>query len=467
MLIHQAEIWGHGMGDVRLAGGQITAIGALSPQPGEAILDAAGGALLPGLHDHHIHLTALAARKTSVICGPPEVTDAATLAARLQAAPGTGWIRGIMYHESLMGLPNAAALDALVADRPLRMQHRGGRLWLFNSAALALLLAAAPPPPTLDLTTGHLFDADDWLRGALASQPPQLGATSAQLATFGITGLTEMSPRNDAAMAAHFAAEQTRGALLQRLYVAGTLGLANAPPGPWQLGPAKLHLHEAALPDLDETIAFIRDAHAQRRPVASHCTTEVELVFTLAALAAAGPAAGLQDRIEHAGICPDHLLAEIAAMGLAVISQPHFIAERGDQYLTDVPTADHGALYRLAAFAKAGIPLAAGSDAPFGSADPWAAMAAAVSRQTGQGKILGAQEALTPEDALALFLADPQDLSRQRPLTPGAPADLCLLTLPWAKARRPLSAQNVAATFIKGGLVYQAVHQPPIMRQGS
>ena len=464
MLIRNAEIRGHGFADLRVSGPTIAEIGQLAAHPDEPTLDARGGALIPGLHDHHIHLPALAARKASVVCGPPEVTNAEAFAHRLAGAPGAGWIRGILYHESVMGLPDAKALDRLVPQRPLRIQHRGGRLWLFNSAGLDTLLARTPAPASLNRTTGHLFDADNWLRAALASQPPALGAISAELAGYGVTGLTDMSPRNDPAMAAFFTAERLHGRLLQNLQLAGMLSLAGAPPGPWHLGPAKLHLHETALPDLDDTIAFIRAAHAQARAIASHCTTEVELVFTLAALAAAGPAPGIQDRIEHAGITPDHLLAEIAEMGLAVVSQPHFIAQRGDQYLTDVAPADHAALYRLQSFRKAGVALGAGSDAPFGSADPWVAMAAAVSRRTGSGKPLSATEALTPEQALALYLADPQDLSRQRRITPGGPADLCLLHLPWAAARRELSSRNVAATFVGGVLIHQTVNQPPVER---
>ena len=30
----------------------------LSPAPGESVLDARGGEVLPGLHDHHIHVFA-------------------------------------------------------------------------------------------------------------------------------------------------------------------------------------------------------------------------------------------------------------------------------------------------------------------------------------------------------------------------------------------------------------------------
>jgi dihydroorotase-like cyclic amidohydrolase len=41
-------------GDVRIEQGLIAETGALTAREGEAVIDAKGGALLPGLHDHHI-----------------------------------------------------------------------------------------------------------------------------------------------------------------------------------------------------------------------------------------------------------------------------------------------------------------------------------------------------------------------------------------------------------------------------
>jgi len=247
------------------------------------------------------------------------------------------------------------------------------------------------------------------------------------------------------------------GALRQRVVLAGSQALADFAAAPWHLGPAKLHLHEAVLPDFADTTRFIATAHRRERPVAVHCTTEVELVFALAAFEAVGAVAG--DRIEHAGIADDDHIARIAALGLAVVSQPHFIAERGDAYLRDVEPRHHAQLYRLASFARAGVPLAAGSDAPFGGADPWAAMRAAVARTTDGGSVIGADEALSPEAALTL--ADPQDLARERRIVPGAPADLCLLAMPWQTARMRLSANDVRATIISGEIVHDRVDQPP------
>ena len=459
MLIRRAELQAGAVVDVRLERGRIAAIGDLTPHADEPVVEANAGLLLPGLHDHHIHVAALAASLTSVRCGPPKVATRDELAAVL-SPPGQGWLRGIGYHEGVAGMLDAVTLDAMNCDRPLRIQHRSGRMWFFNSAGLDKILANTPPPPGLEREgnryTGRLFDEDAWLRRALASTPPFFGAVGNLLARAGVTGLTDMSVGNDVAMAHHFAREHASGALPQRILLAGTLGLADAESEPGiSVGPAKLHLHEAQLPSLGDALAFIGEAHAQARAVAIHCVTEVELVFALALLRGAGAERG--DRIEHASVAPDSAVAEIADLNLAVVSQPHFIAERGDLYRRDVDPSDQPLLYRLRAFLDAGVSLAGGSDAPFGSPDPWAAMAAAVSRQTADGAFIGEAEALTPEEALDLYLREPEALHRRRSIAVGAPADLCLLDRPWDQARSALSADLVRTTFIDGRILHDRV----------
>ncbi|MCB2076325.1 MAG: amidohydrolase family protein [Novosphingobium sp.] len=465
MLIRDAEVRGLGLADVRIANQLVAAIGRLAPLPGERILEARGGALLPGLHDHHIHLAGLAVRNASVVCGPPEVTDRDGLARRL-SAPGQGWIRGILYHESVMGLPDARELDALVADRPLRMQHRGGRMWLLNSPALEELLSRAAPPQGLekvgDRFTGRLFDEDQWLQRAMGSSPPDFSAISARLAARGVTGVTDMSPRNDPHIAGHFAEQMELGALVQRCTLAGNLALAEADPGPWVLGPAKLHLHETAFPDFDETVAFASSAHDQGRPVAVHCVTEAELVFALAVLEASGSMLG--DRIEHVSVASPELVGRMAELSLHACVQPHFVAERGDSYLRDVEPRHHGDLYRLRTLLDNGIPLVGGSDAPFGGDDPWAAMAAAVHRNTNAGASINPSEALSSEEALSLYLKAPNDLSRERRIAIDQPADLCLLDRSWNAAASGLESVTVRATWVSGRLVHDGVDQAPVQR---
>ncbi|WP_375398160.1 amidohydrolase family protein [uncultured Sphingomonas sp.] len=463
MLIRDAELEDGRRADVRIERGRIAAIGMLPPIAGETVTAAHGGLLLPGLHDHHIHVAATAAALASVRCGPPDVNDAARLAAVL-GVPGAGWLRGVGYHESVAGMLDAATLDRIAPTRPIRVQHRGGRMWFLNSAALDTLLTGRASPPGMERRggrfTGRLFDEDSWLKTALADVPPGFGAVGAMLARAGVTGLTEISPANDAAIARHFIAERASRRLPQKVLLAGRLDLAAADMADGvRLGPVKLHLHDADLPLFDEAVALIRAAHDRGRAVAIHCATEVELVFALAALDEGAAAPG--DRIEHASIAPDTAVAEIARLKLAVVSQPHFIAERGDAYRVDVAAPDQPLLYRLRAFLAAGVPLAGGSDAPFGGIDPWAAMAAAMARHTRSGATIGPDEALSPEQALDLYLRDPVALDRRRRVAVGEPADLCLLDRGWQRARGDLASVVVQRCWIDGRQVFDRVDQPP------
>ncbi len=463
MLIRRADIAEGELVDVRLRDERIIELGtALVAAPDEEVIDAAGAALLPGLHDHHIHLRALAASLASVRCGPPQVADATALATALRVAdarlePGT-WLRGIGYHESVAGDIDRDWLDAAVADRPLRVQHRSGRLWILNSAALALIAPdeQAPLERKAGRWTGRLYDADDWLRPRIRAQPPSLHDASRLLARHGVTGVTDTTHHNDAATLQGFADAQARGELLQNLRAMGGAALDTCAEI-WprvQRGEHKFHLHEHELPELTELVAAIRRSHAHDRCVAFHCVTRTELVFALAALREAGVLRG--DRIEHAAIAPPELVEEIAVLGLIVVTQPNFIAERGDAYLRDVDAGDQPWLYRLRGFVDAGVALASSTDAPFGEPDPWASMQAAVTRRTPSGAVLGADEALTADAALRMFLSPLETPSAAaRHIACGAPADLCLLDRGYSAALNDLSAVNVRMTVIAGRTAYR------------
>ena len=95
--------------------------------------------------------------------------------------------------------------------------------------------------------------------------------------------------------------------------------------------------------------------------------------------------------------------------------------------------------------------VAAGSDAPFGGADPWHVMRAATRRPAG----LGPGEAVAPATALRLFLGSPAAPSVPRVVAPGAAADLVLLRCPPREAVRSLASDLVAATIIDGDVVYR------------
>lgn len=468
MLIQNAELQDGAIADLRIDGERVVAVERqLSPRPCEVVLDARGAAVLPGLHDHHIHLLALATSLESLRCGPPGVLTKEYLEhvlrarAALPADTADDWIRGIGYHESVAGDIDRAWIDRVAPDRPVRIQHRSGRLWIVNSRALARLAlddeGSGPTPFRVSdaLATGRLYDADHWLHRRLGRRPPALHRVSTLLASFGITGVTDASARNSRDEFRCFVEASARGELLQRVVVMGDAGLDEiAGAGVVQRGATKIYLRESALPAPEQLSAAIARSHAAGRPIAVHCVTETEVVFTLAALTAGG--ARPRDRIEHASVAPPDVLALLAEHGLIVVTQPNFVRERGDAYLADVAARDQPWLYRGRAFLDAQIALAAGTDAPLGEPNPWLAMQAAVDRRTSGGRTLGAAEALSPEEALALFGGDPLapggGLAR---LAPGIAADLCLLDRPWSVARLDLAAVRVLATLQSGRLIWQ------------
>ena len=330
LLIRDAEL-GSDRADVRCRDGRIVEIDTgLVASGDEEVIEARSGALLPGLHDHHIHLFALAAARASVKCGPPEVRDRDALVAALASAATGEWIRGIGYHESVAGMLDRHTLDALVPQRPVRIQHRSGKMWFVNSTAAKLLGLDAD-------FDGRLFRQDEWLREHVATDV-DLAAVSRELASYGVTGVTDATPSNDDATAAELAAAGMR----QRVRLMGDDTLSQ--------GTLKIMLDEYALPDFDALRARIAKAHANGRPTATHCVTRTELVFALSALIDAGTIPG--DRIEHASVTDDATMVLMRQAGATVVTQPNFIAERGDQYLANVDPADHGQSVSVSRFPR-------------------------------------------------------------------------------------------------------------------
>ncbi|MFJ9896244.1 amidohydrolase family protein [Streptomyces sp. NPDC091280] len=410
MLIRNVEVAGHGPAvDVRIEGGRIAGIG--TGLTGRAELDGRGGALLPGLHDHHIHLAALAAEAASVRVGPADVRGRTAFAAALTCGRPGEWVRAVGYHEAVAGELDRWTLDALVADRPVRVQHRTGALWVWNSAALRAAGLEGD---------GRFWREDERLRGFVPPVRLDLEGVGRRAAALGVTGFTNADPHPAAGLT------QLLSVLPQRLLVMGVDE------------PVKLMLDDPTLPtpaQLARTIAEIRP-----RPVAVHCVTRVQLLVTLLALDEAGPVDG--DRVEHGSVIPAETIPWLRRLGVTVVTQPHFPVERREAYATDVDADDRPHLYRCRTLIEAGIPVAAGTDAPYGTADPWAVMRAATRRDDG--------ERLRPEAALRLFTGEPRHPARTRRLTVGAVADLCLLHVPLREALRTLSGELVRAAYVSG-----------------
>jgi predicted amidohydrolase YtcJ len=424
----QVERWA-GPVDVRVAGDRIAAVGARlrAGAADDFVVDARGGAVIPGLHDHHVHLAALAAAVRSILVGPPAVVDLDGLATALRGAPGDGWIRAVGYHESVAGMLDRRRLDDLVPDRPVRVQHRSGGLWILNSRGLDAVRADEADIAGIErdehgAPTGRLWRLDGWLATRVPPTPLDLATVAQRAAGWGVTGFTDADPvrtQRDVDLLAG-------GGLGQRVTLMSADGLCL--PDRFSAGPRKVLLDDATLPPVGELAERFRRAHDDGQTVAVHCVTRVQLVAALAALADAGVRNG--DRIEHGGVVPDELRPQLRELGVTVVTQPNFVAERGDDYLADVDPDDIAGLYPCATLQAARVPVAAGTDAPFGGPDPWAAIRAAVHRRTRAGHVLGPADRLAPAPALELFLGRPDAPTVRRRIGPGEPADLCVLDRP-------------------------------------
>jgi predicted amidohydrolase YtcJ len=180
--------------------------------------------------------------------------------------------------------------------------------------------------------------------------------------------------------------------------------------------------------------------------------TETELVFTLSAFRSAGTISG--DRIEHASLVPPTLIEQLRELELGVVTQPNFILERGDSYLRDIPVAEHPFLYRCRSLIDAHIPVAFGTDLPFGDPDPWVSLNAATNRQTASGDCLGESECISPDIALKGYLGDLSHPFESRSIKAGEPADCCLLDAPWEVLKDDLRSSHVVLTTRDGKVIY-------------
>ncbi|MBI4496677.1 MAG: amidohydrolase [Chloroflexi bacterium] len=488
---------------VAVRAGRILAVGATAALRdlagrGTRRINCGGGTVLPGFHDPHLHVLGHAGSLLGVDCGPPGVRSLADLQARIRAAaartPLGGWIRAWGYHEFFLAEgrhPTRWDLDAAAPHHPVRLLHRTGHACVLNSPALRLAgIHLETPEPTggvieRDLETGEpngvLFEMGAYLNAR--NVPPPLSPAELERGVrlanqvylgHGITTVHDATAHNGLADWATFQDLSGRGLLEPRLTLmvgADQIGdfLERGMISGWgddrlRVGAVKLVLDEstgALHPHPEVLRELVLLAHQTGFQVAIHAIEARHVAAAVEAIAAAQAAEPRPDprhRIEHASVCPPWLVERVREHGLVVVTQPAFIYHHGERYLAQVPPEDLPWLYRLRGLVEAGVPLALSSDAPVVPPDPLRTLAAAVTRQTAAGPVVGPQERLTLEHAVraATLGAAYADFREDRlgRVVPGYLADLVVLDRD-ITASPALEAAQVRLTLLGGRVVWE------------
>jgi predicted amidohydrolase YtcJ len=144
------------------------------------------------------------------------------------------------------------------------------------------------------------------------------------------------------------------------------------------------------------------------------------------------PFTGRRHRIEHCGFLTRDQRRRMLARGILPVPQPVFMYEFGDTYVRNLglPRSEHA--YPMRTWLEEGHHPAASSDCPVSSVDPFINLFTMLTRQTNRGTVLGADEALTAEQAVHCQTwcgAYTQFAEARRgTLEPGMQADIAVLS---------------------------------------
>ena len=437
---------------------QVFARSDKKPKKTTYAIDGKGRFVLPGLIDSHGHVMEMGiAALTLDLSDTHTLAEALTrIAAYSRANPDRPWIIGRGWNQEAWGLgryPTAAELDAAVGDRAVYLDRADGHAAWASSRAMAQagITAATKDPAGGRIErlpggkpAGVFVDAaKDLFDHAKPAPRPEdrdlaLGKAQALLLAKGVTAIADMGTSIEDWQAFRRAGDSGR---LQVRIVSYALGVDNmvliGGPGPSQwlyddrlkMNGLKLYLDGA----LGSRGAWLKapysDAPGQTgnrllnesqlknlmsRAAIDHFQIAVHAIGDAANGAALDAFEDLAQtykgdrrwRIEHAQIVDSADIARFGRIGVIASMQP--VHQTSDRLMAEArlgPQRLAGA-YAWASLKRGGAKLVFGSDVPVEAADPFAGIAAAISRQGPDGQPAGgwqAQERVDLPTALAAY----------------------------------------------------------------
>lgn len=427
-------------------------------------VDLGGRVAIPAFNEAHMHLLSYGLGLSQVNLRAEEVRTLDEVLKRLATAaantPKGQWVLGRGYDHGELDIgrhPTAEELDRAVPDHPVYITRTCGHMGVGNSAAMRI---AGVGHNTPDPEGGSIERRNGRLTGLFQERaqrlvrdkmpPPDetrmIGAIEAawqDLSGRGFASATDMNVGMTAGLAeiaAYEKAKTSPHALRMWQVLAGNPeGIAAAA---WEQGMRPMDGDDmlrwgavkvfgdgsaggltAAFLDPylasagggtgifcfpDETMhMLLRRYHEQGWQLDIHAIGDAAIEQVLSGMEAADsdahPLRGRRHRIEHCGFPTRDQRRRMQARGVYPVPQPVFMYEFGDLYLRNLGRERTEFAYPMRSWLEEGANPAASSDSPVSSVDPFINLYTMVTRKTNKGTVFGAEEALTPEQAVHCY----------------------------------------------------------------
>jgi predicted amidohydrolase YtcJ len=486
--------------------------------PGTEVVPLEGRLLIPGIQDAHLHpaWAGLEAMRCNLSGLSGRAAYRKKIYSYVRARPGRGWVTGggwSMAHFP-WGTPHRRDLDDLVPDRPVLLHnadHHGA--WV-NSAALRLagIDQRTPDPPDGRIErdpdgepSGTLHEGAVSLVARLippatpADYEAALRVAQAHLHSLGITGwqdaiLGEYAGYLDPSPAyrtlassgdltarvcgalwwdRRLGAEQLPELIGRR--VANETGRFSTPMVKIMLDgvvenftaalsePYLGHGHGSGLSFVDPKPLrdYVKALDGAGFGVHFHAIGDAAVRSALDAVAASARTAKHRHQIAHLQLVHPDDVPRFAALGVVANMQMYWAGHEPQLDELTIPVLGQERsqwLYPFGDLARSGATLAAGSDWPVSTADPWQAMHVAVNRSYDDGEPLLASQRLDLSTALTAYTAGSAEANGCRDagvIAPGRLADLVVLDRdPFDGPAEAIGQTRVLQTFVGGQRVH-------------
>ena len=494
--------------ELRLKADKMTAVEEINLQ---------GKTLMPGIIDAHLHFVMYGVTKINIDCKSLKIKNLTQLYEAIQKrvleTEEGHWVRVNGFNELSMDekcYPLKEDLDVISTKHPIMITRTCGHIGVVNS--LGLLMAnideQTPNPQGGEIEkdqtgklTGRLLETAYMQLNEQATYTIEELEEAMQLAQqdffkVGITSIHEAGTFNADSFRQLQLASHERRVKLRIYAMIGSLNncydftttmmksgvVTGTGDAHFKIGPAKLFVDGSSTgPTIatrepytsnqndygmfiyteDELYEVLGDAHAKGYQITVHAQGDaaIERYLNVIERALKENPRPHRHRIEHAGITTPDLQEKMKALQIIPIPNPPFPYEFGESYEKNYgERIDY--MYPVADFLQHQLIVAAGSDAPITTVNPWVGIHTAINRHTTLGQPFGIRQSISLMEALKIYTYNGAYASfeehQKGSLESGKLADYIILNQAITKTNRDeLKNIEVVQTVIGGEVVYK------------